>query len=111
MASSYVASFLYNFLKGKAKTIRTKRKIIEVEEKKIATKAKMSPAVIKQMCDDSLKRLNTDYIDLYQYHLDDAEDGQMVRDVLEELVAEGKIRYYGWSTNLPKRAKIFAEGK
>jgi aryl-alcohol dehydrogenase-like predicted oxidoreductase len=30
---------------------------------------------------------------------------------LEELVAEGKIRFYGWSTDFPDRAAIFADGQ
>ena len=34
-----------------------------------------------------------------------------VVDVLEELVKEGKIRYYGWSTDLPDRARIFTKGE
>ncbi len=33
-----------------------------------------------------------------------------MRDVLEELVAAGKIRSYGWSTDSPERARVFAEG-
>jgi aryl-alcohol dehydrogenase-like predicted oxidoreductase len=33
-----------------------------------------------------------------------------VRDTLEELVHEGKIRAYGWSTDFPDRAEIFAQG-
>ncbi len=32
-------------------------------------------------------------------------------EVLEELVQEGKIRWYGWSTDLVDRAEIFAEGE
>jgi len=32
-----------------------------------------------------------------------------VREMLEQLVAEGKIRYYGWSTDDPVRARFFAE--
>jgi len=32
-------------------------------------------------------------------------------EVLEELVEEGKIRYYGWSTDLTDRAAIFAQGE
>ncbi len=71
-----------------------------------------SPEYIKSAVEASLKRLNTDYIDLYQFHLNDydADDGASVRDVLETLVAEGKIKYYGWSTDFPDRAKVFAEG-
>jgi aryl-alcohol dehydrogenase-like predicted oxidoreductase len=33
-----------------------------------------------------------------------------VRDTLEALVAEGKIRSYGWSTDFPDRAEFFAQG-
>ncbi len=72
-----------------------------------------SPAYIKRACEASLRRLETDYIDLYQFHLNgyDAERGAEVRDTLEELVAEGKIRAYGWSTDFPDRARVFAEGE
>ena len=51
-------------------------------------------------------------IDLYQFHLNDYDPNQAgaVRDVLEELVTEGKIRQYGWSTDFPERARVFAEG-
>lgn len=33
-----------------------------------------------------------------------------MREVLEVLVAEGKIRYYGWITDFPERAMDFAVG-
>ena len=33
-----------------------------------------------------------------------------MRDTLEELVAAGKIRAYGWSTDDPERARVFADG-
>ncbi len=71
-----------------------------------------TPAYIRQACDDSLRRLNTDCIDLYQFHLGGypAEQADEVRKTLEELVTAGKIRYYGWSTDFPDRAKVFAEG-
>jgi aryl-alcohol dehydrogenase-like predicted oxidoreductase len=72
-----------------------------------------SPEGIRKACDDSLQRLGTSYIDLYQFHLNDhdPDDAVAVRDTLEELVAAGKIRFYGWSTDFPERAKVFAEGK
>lgn len=71
------------------------------------------PAYIRRACEDSLRRLNTDYIDLYQFHLGDydLERALEVRETLEELVREGKIRYYGWSTDDPQRARLFAEGE
>ncbi len=83
------------------------------EETKQITGSDASPAYIKRACEASLRRLETDYIDLYQFHLNgyDAEQGAEVRDTLEELVAEGKIRAYGWSTDFPDRARVFAEGE
>ncbi|NOZ27675.1 MAG: aldo/keto reductase [Chloroflexi bacterium] len=71
-----------------------------------------SPEYIRRACEASLRRLNTDYIDLYQLHIGnyDLERAPAVRDALEELVAEGKIRSYGWSTDDPDRARVFAQG-
>ncbi len=71
-----------------------------------------SPDYIRRACDASLRRLNTDFIDLYQFHVGnyDLAAAATVRDVLEELVAAGKIRAYGWSTDDPERARLFAEG-
>jgi len=71
------------------------------------------PAYIHQACEASLKRLNTDVIDLYQFHDNafPAEDALPVRETLEDLVKEGKIRAYGWSTDYAERAEVFAQGK
>ncbi len=68
---------------------------------------------IRAECEASLRRLNTDYIDLYQFHIWDypAEKAVTVRDVLEALVGEGKIRAYGWSTDDVNSARVFAEGE
>ena len=67
---------------------------------------------IRRACEASLRRLGTDYIDLYQFHDNGfpAEKAAPVRDALEELVKEGKIRAYGWSTDFPERAEVFAQG-
>ena len=74
--------------------------------------ADASPAYIRSACEASLRRLNTDIIDLYQFHLGayDPIQAVEVRETLEALADEGKIRAYGWSTDDPKRARIFAEG-
>jgi aryl-alcohol dehydrogenase-like predicted oxidoreductase len=71
-----------------------------------------SPAYIHEACEASLRRLGTEYIDLYQFHWNDydPEKASIVRDALEDLVTEGKIRYYGWSTDFPERAQVFAQG-
>ena len=68
---------------------------------------------LRRDCEASLRRLNTDYIDLYQFHINGypPEKAAAVRDALEELVAEGKIRFYGWSTDNPAGARVFAEGR
>ena len=71
-----------------------------------------SPEGIRRACEASLRRLATDYIDLYQFHDNGfpAEEAGPVRDTLEALVKEGKIRAYGWSTDFPERAEVFAQG-
>ncbi len=69
---------------------------------------------IRKECEDSLRRLGTDYIDLYQYHQMDydlLEYAEEVIEILERLVAEGKIRYYGWSTEDPACIRMFAQGE
>lgn len=58
----------------------------------------------------SLKRLDTDYIDVYQLHVWGLgiERALQARDVLEDLVREGKIRTYGWSTDRTDAIKAFS---
>lgn len=92
--------------------IATKFSNIFDEDSRQVTGMSASPAYIREACEASLKRLNTDYIDLYQFHANGfpASDAPEVRDTLEGLVAAGKIRAYGWSTDYPERAAVFAEG-
>jgi aryl-alcohol dehydrogenase-like predicted oxidoreductase len=68
---------------------------------------------VRAECEASLRRLNTDYIDLYQLHVWDypLEHAAQLRDVLETLANEGKIRTYGWSTDSVEAARVFAEGE
>ncbi len=72
----------------------------------------LTPEEIRSQLEGSLRRLKTDYIDLYQFHLwgFPAEKGAPIRDTLETLVSEGKIRGYGWSTDLLESVEVFAEG-
>jgi aryl-alcohol dehydrogenase-like predicted oxidoreductase len=52
--------------------------------------------------EDSLRRLGTDWIDLYQMHRPDPEtDLEETIDALNDLVHAGKIRYFGSSTCPP----------
>jgi aryl-alcohol dehydrogenase-like predicted oxidoreductase len=69
---------------------------------------------IRKECEESLLRLGTDYIDLYQYHQMDyslLEFAEELIAILERLVEEGKIRYYGWSTEDPACIRMFAQGE
>ena len=68
---------------------------------------------VRSDCENSLRRLNTDYIDIYQLHAAqyDSEKAVELIEELEILVAEGKIRWYGWSTDAVDRAEIFSEGE
>lgn len=71
----------------------------------IATKVGMWPARpglkadnIVAACEDSLRRLQTDYIDLYQSHRDDAEAPQdETAEAFDRLVRAGKVRALGAS--------------
>lgn len=64
----------------------------------------LSPAYIQQAVEDSLRRLQTDYIDLYQSHSDDEKTP--FADTLgayQKLIEQGKIRYIGASNYTGKR--------
>jgi aryl-alcohol dehydrogenase-like predicted oxidoreductase len=53
---------------------------------------------IRKACDDSLRRLQTDHIDLYQmHHVDRATPWEEIWQAMEQLVAAGKILYVGSS--------------
>ncbi|WP_263350994.1 aldo/keto reductase [Acidicapsa acidisoli] len=58
----------------------------------------LKPAYIRQAVEDSLQRLQTDYIDLYQAHKDDAETPlEETLAAFDELIKQGKVRYIGAS--------------
>lgn len=57
-----------------------------------------SPKYIEQAFDASMKRLGTDYIDLYQVHYRDGVTPiSAVAETLERMKEAGKLRYYGLS--------------
>ena len=82
------------------------------EDKRDLTGSDTSPAYVRRACEASLRRLGTDYIDLYQLHVGDlpAADAVPVRDALEDLVEAGLIRAYGWSTDDATKVEVFADG-
>lgn len=69
-----------------------------------------SKAYIKSAVKDSLRRLQTDYIDLYQLHGGTLEDPiPETIEAFEELKQEGLIRYYGISSIRPNVIREYAE--
>lgn len=62
----------------------------------------VSKSYIEKAVDCSLRRLQTDYIDLYQIHGGTNKDNfEEVIDTMERLIQVGKIRYYGISSIRP----------
>ncbi|ODR22869.1 aldo/keto reductase [Mycolicibacterium porcinum] len=59
---------------------------------------RLSAYHLKRACEASLRRLQTDHIDLYQmHHVDRATPFEEIWQTMEQLVAEGKITYVGSS--------------
>ncbi|WP_313686092.1 aldo/keto reductase [Pantoea sp.] len=53
---------------------------------------------IRRACDESLRRLKTDHIDLYQmHHIDRSTPWEEIWQAMEQLIREGKITYVGSS--------------
>ena len=78
--------------------------VVATKVAKLPTRPGLSPANIIAACNDSLKRLQTDHIDIYYAHHDDPE--VPLEDVLgtfAQLIAEGKVRYIAASQYTGKR--------
>lgn len=64
----------------------------------------LSARYIKEAVEASLKRLNTDYIDLYQSHYDDPKvPVSETMQAFNDLISEGKVRFLGASNLSPER--------
>ncbi|MEP6833702.1 MAG: aldo/keto reductase [Gemmatimonas sp.] len=68
------------------------------------------PEYVRSACEASLKRLHTDYIDLYyQHRIDKSVPIEETVGAMAQLVTEGKVRYLGLSEAGPKNLrKAFA---
>ncbi|NRQ31769.1 aldo/keto reductase [Nonomuraea sp. NN258] len=64
----------------------------------------LAPATIRTAVENSLRRLGTDYLDLYWAHFDDA-DTPMAESLgaFDALVREGKVRHVGASNHTAER--------
>ena len=84
--------------------------IVDEQKKEVFADDSKIPGNLRADIENSLRRLNTDYVDLYQLHQGSYPVGLAAELIgaLEDLVTEGKIRWYGWSTDLPDRASVFA---
>jgi aryl-alcohol dehydrogenase-like predicted oxidoreductase len=70
-----------------------------------------SPERIRKEVEDSLRRLQTDYIDIYQIHWPDtAVAFEQTAETLEQLKQEGKIRVAGVSNYTPEQMGAFQKG-
>lgn len=76
----------------------------------LPTRAGLSTANIRTGVEESLRRLGTDYIDLFYAHLDDETVPQEeYLGVFDELVREGKVRTLGASNFTPERLRSAVE--
>jgi aryl-alcohol dehydrogenase-like predicted oxidoreductase len=73
----------------------------------------LSAKYIVQACENSLRRLNMDYIDLYQCHsFEPLTDFEETTEALEKLKSQGKIKIYGvsnYSVEQLRTARKFGE--
>ena len=78
--------------------------VIATKVAKLDTKPGLKAANIKAACEDSLKRLQTDYIDLYYAHQDDLDTPiEETLCAFDSLIKEGKVRYIAASNFTPER--------
>ena len=68
------------------------------------------PEYVKKSCEESLRRLNVDYIDLYYQHRVDKDTPiEETIQAMADLVKEGKIRYIGMSEAAPETIRRAAK--
>ena len=78
--------------------------VIATKVAKLDTKPGLKAVNIKAACEDSLKRLQTDYIDLYYAHQDDLDTPiEETLSAFDSLIKEGKLRYIAASNFTPER--------
>jgi aryl-alcohol dehydrogenase-like predicted oxidoreductase len=72
-----------------------------------------SSKYVRKAVHASLKRLKTDFIDIYFLHIwgYPVDKAAETMDTLEDLVSEGVIGGYGWSTDSTSRAAAYADRK
>ena len=86
------------FIGNALKELNTPREKVVIASKVYFNPGKLSKDAIIRECDQSLKRLQTDYLDLYQIHRFDYDTPiEETMKALNELVESGKVRAIGAS--------------
>jgi aryl-alcohol dehydrogenase-like predicted oxidoreductase len=86
--------------------------IVNEEKKTVYSAPDQIIQNVRTDVENSLRRLQTDFIDVYQLH-EGGYDPKLALElqyILEELVSAGRIRWYGWSTDVVDSAHMFASG-
>jgi aryl-alcohol dehydrogenase-like predicted oxidoreductase len=87
-----------------AKRGNRQKMMIATKVSKLDTRPGLKAANIKAACDESLKRLKSDYIDLYYAHQDDLDTPiEESLGAFDELIKAGKVRYIAASNFTPER--------
>ena len=87
-----------------AKRGNRQKMIIATKVSKLDTRPGLKATNIKAACDESLKRLKSDYIDLYYAHQDDLDTPiEESLGAFDELIKAGKVRYIAASNFTPGR--------
>ena len=78
--------------------------IIATKVGKLDTKPGLKASNIISACEDSLKRLGSDYIDIYYSHQDDLDTPiEQTLGAYDSLIKSGKVRYIAASNFTPER--------
>lgn len=81
--------------------------VIATKVSKMDRRPGLSAANIIAACDESLNRLQTDYIDLYYSHDDDLKTPmEETLGAYAQLIAQGKVRYIAASNFSPERLRL-----
>ena len=91
--------------------IATKGGFVYDREQRALTGQDYSPRYLRWALEASLRRLGTEYVDLYQLHTGSIppEALEPAFDELERLKTEGKLLAYGWSTYTRENVDTFAQ--
>lgn len=90
-------TILGEWIKARGKVVRDKL-VVATKVGKLATLPGLKKANILAACDDSLRRLNIETVDLYQAHRDDAETPMAEPlEAFAALIQAGKVRFIGAS--------------